>query len=987
MLVHLPQIEKKILNFWQKNKIFEKSLQQNKGKKLFSFYDGPPFATGKPHYGHILATTIKDAVLRYWTMKGYYVPRRVGWDCHGLPVENLIEKELKIKNKKEIEKLGIEKFNQLCRESVFRCVKDFETTLKRVGRWADYKNAYATLDNDYIESVWWIFSQLWRQNLVYRSYRISPYCPRCGTPLSNFEVNLGYKETKDNSVYLKFKIVDPRFSNTYFLVWTTTPWTLFSNVALAVNPTTNYCLVESGNDSFILNKARLSVLADKYQIIKTFKGQELVGLKYQPLFETYLNYDLAEKNKERIFQVWPADFVSTEEGTGFVHIAPPYGQEDFDLSQKYQLPFFHTVDEDGFFKPEVKKWAGRFVKEVENEIIADLEERGLLYKKEEIVHSYPFCWRCDTPLLYYALATWYIAVTKLKKNLLANNQKIYWVPKHIKAGRFGKWLTEAKDWAFARNRFWGAPIPIWHCQAKKSQISNLKSQNSKFKYCQNIKVVGSLEELKKLSGKKPKDLHRPYIDEIVLTCPKCGGQMRRIPEVFDCWFESGSMPYAQWHYPFENKKLVEATFPADFIAEGLDQTRGWFYTLHVLAAALTLKDIGLDKNQPAFKNAIVNGLILDAQGKKLSKRLKNYPEPSEIFEKYGADALRYFLLASTPIGEDYLFSEKGVESIYRNTILTFWHSYLFFQTYREKDFQPKKQFKVKNLLNQWILSRLQSLVKEVDFYLKQYELTKASRLPAQFIDDLSNWYIRRSRKKFQNPSDLIEKEEASQVLHTVLITLSKIMAPFTPFLTDFIYQNLKSKKEPLSVHLCALPAVKSGLIKKDLEKKMAWVREIVTLALAERIKAGIKVRQPLAKLKIKSAKLKIKPELLELIKEEVNVKEIIFDKKMKKEIELDTKITPELKEEGLIREIIRHIQAMRKKAGLQPADKVWVVYQAGPELQEVLLKNKERILKEAKIKDLILIEKKLAKLLIKQELNLEGQTFWLGLVLALDKFK
>jgi len=955
MLVNLPEIERKILKFWEKNKIFEKSIQKNKGKRFFSFYDGPPFATGKPHYGHILATTIKDAVLRYWTMKGYQAPRRVGWDCHGLPVENLIEKELGIKNKKEIEKLGIAKFNQLCRESVFRCVKDFEVTLKRVGRWADYKNAYATLDNDYIESVWWVFQQLWQQGLVYRSYRINAYCPRCGTPLSNFEVNLGYKEATDPSLYLKFKILDPSLAGAAFLVWTTTPWTLFSNIALAVNPTATYCLVKTKNESLVLAESRLSVLTEPYQIIKKFKGAELKEVAYEPLFK--LAVDLG-KNKDRAFRVWPADFVSLEDGTGIVHIAPLYGQDDFQLAQTYQLPYFHTVDESGNFKKEVERWAGKGVKAVEKEIIAELAQRGLLYKQEEITHTYPFCWRCDTPLLYYALETWYIAVTKFKKNLLANNQKIHWVPGHIKTGRFGKWLAEAKDWAFARNRFWGAPLPIWQCQQ-----------------CGAYRCVGSVKEL----GKKLTDLHRPAIDEVYLVCQQCGGQMKRVPEVFDCWFESGSMPYAQWHYPFENKKLVEETFPADFIAEGLDQTRGWFYTLHVLAAALTLKNIGLGKNQPAFKNAIVNGLVLDAQGKKLSKRLKNYPDPSEIFDKYGADALRYFLLASTALGEDYLFSAKQVENVYRQVILTLWHSYTFFETYREKKFKPQKRLVVKSQLNQWILSRLHSLIKESDQWWQQYELTKASRLIGQFVDDLSNWYIRRSRKKFQNPLDPAEKEEASQVLYLVLLNLVKLTAPLMPFLSDYIYQQLTA--QPISVHLCDFPRFKPNLIKRALEKQMAMAREMASLALAERVKAGIKVRQPLSKLKIKNQKLKLSKELLDLIKEEVNVKEIVFDKNIKNEIELDTQITPELKEEGLVREMIRHLQEMRKKAGLKPSDKVWVGYQTTDELQTILLKNKELILKEARIKDLVLAEKNTARWLIDQEINLDNQALWLGLAL------
>jgi isoleucyl-tRNA synthetase len=930
-MANLAQIEEKILEFWQKNKIFEKSVKKKKKQRFFSFYDGPPFATGIPHYGHILATTIKDTVLRYWTMKGYQVPRRVGWDCHGLPIENLIEKETGIKNKREIEKFGIEKFNKLCQDSVFRCVKDFETTLKRVGRWADYQDSYATLDNNYIESVWWVFSRLWQQNLVYKDYRVIPFCPRCGTPISNFEVNQGYKDVKDNSVYLKFKITDKRFKNSYLLSWTTTPWTLPGNVALAVNLKADYVLVKEKNENLILAKNCLSILKEKYQIIKKFKGKDLVGLKYQPLFNCLEKVE----NIDNAFQVLPAGFVTIDEGTGIVHTAVMYGQDDFDLGRKYNLPAFHTVDQSGKFKKQVEKWAGRFVKDVEDEIIEDLRLRNILYKKEKIVHSYPFCWRCDTFLLYYAFNTWYIKVSQIKKNLIDNNKKIHWVPGHIKNGRFGKWLQGARDWAFSRNRFWGAPIPIWVCSG-----------------CDNSVAIGSIKELEKKSGKKIKNFHRPHIDQIVFDCHKCGKKMKRIEEVFDCWFESGSMPYAQWHYPFENKKFVEQTFPADFIAEGLDQTRGWFYTLHVLAAALTLNNKQLGKNQPAFKNAIVNGMILDSQGKKLSKRLRNYPETTEVFEKYGADSLRFFLLSSTPIGEDYLFSAKQVENVYRNIISTFYHSFVFFNTYKDKKFKPVEKFKNNSKLNKWILSRVNSLNKEVSFWMDKYDLTKASRPIIEFIDDFSNWYVRRSRKKMQKTVNDKEKQETSQVFYQTLIVLSKIMACFIPFITEHVYQEIKTKKDFQSIHLDQYPEVETKRIDKKLEEKMKKTREIVTLALAERVKKAVKVRQPLAELTIDNQELKNEKELLELIKDEVNVKKISFGKKLK----LDFSITAELKEEGMVREIIRQIQQKRKKAGLKPEDEILVKYFSDNQLIEILDKNKEFILKEAKIKNLILMK-------------------------------
>jgi len=953
MSFDFPKNEEKILRFWKEKKIFEKSIKRRKNGPLYSFFDGPPFATGKPHYGHILATTIKDTVLRYWTMNGYYIPRRVGWDCHGLPVENLIEKELGIKNKKEIEKMGIANFNDACRSSVFRCVKDFQETLKRVGRWADYKNAYATLGNNYIESVWWVFKQLWNEGLIYKDYRIVPYCPRCGTPLSNFEVNQGYKEVKENSIYLKFKIKNSQFKNVYFLVWTTTPWTLPGNVGLAINPEVEYIEVKEGGENLILAKKRAGVLNKGYEIVKKIKGKELVGLLYEPLFD-YIS-ETGPENIENAFQVFPADFVTLEEGTGIVHIAPMYGEDDFNLGKKENLPFRHTVDKNGQFKDEVKEFAGMFVKKADPLIIENLKKRRLFYKEEEIIHSYPFCWRCDAPLLYYALETWYIKVTRFKKQLIENNKKIHWVPSRIKKGRFGKWLEEVRDWSFSRNRFWGAPIPLWKCDK-----------------CGSYKAIGSIKEL----GKDIKDLHRPLIDEVFLKCDKCGEKMRRVKDVFDCWFESGSMPYAQWHYPFENKKLTEETFPADFIAEGIDQTRGWFYTLHVLASALTLKNIGLGKNKPAFKNVIVNGIILAEDGQKLSKRLKNYPDPALIFNKYGADSMRYFLLSSTPIGEDYRISEKSIADVYNSVISTFWNCFIFFKTYQEKNFKPKNAFKPKNLLDKWILSKLHRLNQEIIKWMNSYELTKAARLFGDFINEFSNWYIRRSRLRFQKPKNKEEKEEASQTLYVVLKKISVLIAPFLPFISEEIYQNLKGEKEKESVHLLNFPKPDKKLVNKELEKKMKTIREIVALALAERAKAGIKVRQPLARLKIKDLKFKLRDELLELIKEEVNIKEVIFDSKIKKDMELDTKITPELKEEGALREVIHSVQMMRKKAGLKSGDKISIQYKGGPWLNKILAAKKDFILKKLTAENFG--PKKEESFNAEKEVRINGEVLWIG---------
>ncbi len=931
--------EEKILEFWEKEDIFRKSIKNRKDSPFFSFYDGPPFATGKPHYGHILATTIKDAVLRYWTMRGYQVPRRVGWDCHGLPIENLIEKELGIKNKKEIEEMGIQKFNDACRSSVFACVDDFQKTLQRVGRWADYNDAYATLENNYIESVWWVLKQLWNEKLVTRNYRVSPYCPRCGTTLSNFEVNQGYKEVKDKSIYVKFKIKDgERFEDAYFLVWTTTPWTLPGNVALAVNKDLEYSHIKTeNNDEYILATERLFVIEEQYKTLKRFKGKELVGLKYEPMFD-YLKKEKPD-NIKNAYKVLPGEFVSAEDGTGIVHLNPMYGEDDFDMGKEYELPFFHTVDIAGNFKKEVSDFQGEFVKEADHKIIQNLKERNILYKEELVSHEYPFCWRCDSPLLYYAIESWYVLVTEIKDRLIKNNERIHWVPEHVKEGRFGKWLEGAKDWDISRSRFWGAPINIWQCEE-----------------CNERVCISSIKELKELAIKDYdlSNLHRPYIDEVKLKCPKCGKEMKRTPEVFDCWFESGAMPYAQWHYPFENKELVEKTYPADFIAEGLDQTRGWFYTLHVLATALTLKDVGLGKSRPAFKNVIVNGLVLDDKGRKLSKKLKNYPDPNEMFDSFGADSLRYFLLASTSMGEDYRFSKDKVKEYWRKIISGLDNCFVFFETYKGKEFSDKIP-ETDNLLDRWILSKTEGLNRDVIKWMDKYELTKATRLFTDFIDDLSNWYIRRSRRRFQKPETKKEKEEATQTLYYVLFKLSKLMAPFTPFITEEIYLKLK-KEGMISVHLCDYPEDRKELIDEKLEEEMSEARDIVNLALAERSKQEIKVRQALSSLKVKETKTKLKEELIELIKDEVNVKEVVFDDNLTSPVELDTVITPELKEEGLVREVIRQIQQMRKDAKFSPEDRIKIGYQKLEFFDKILLRNKENILNEVLAEDFFIPE-------------------------------
>ncbi|MFA5178166.1 MAG: isoleucine--tRNA ligase [Candidatus Paceibacterota bacterium] len=947
--------EEKILEFWEKQDIFHKSIKNRENSPFFSFYDGPPFATGKPHYGHILTTALKDTVLRYWTMKGYQVPRRVGWDCHGLPIENLIEKQMEIKTKKQIQEMGLEKFNNACRASVFTCVADFENTLKRVGRWADYDKAYATLENNYIESVWWVLKQLWNKKLVKKNYRVSPYCPRCGTTLSNFEVNQGYKETRDISIYVKFKIIEQDFENAYFLVWTTTPWTLPGNLALAVNPELEYCLIENNGEKYILAKDRLVIIEGDFEILKQFKGKILANKKYEPIFPYFENIET--ENKKNAFQVLLGEFVTAEDGTGIVHINPMHGEEDYNLGQKYKLPTYHLVDETGNFTKQAIDYENLNVKEADKKIIKDLKENNVFYKQELIVHEYPYCWRCDTPLLYYALESWYILVTELKEKLLANNQKINWVPGHIKEGRFGKWLEGVRDWNFARDRFWGAPIPIWECPDCKKTI-----------------CIESVAELKQNAVKDYdlKDLHRPYLDEIKLKC-ECGKEMTRIQSVFDCWFESGSMPYAQWHYPFENKELVEKTFPADFIVEGLDQTRGWFYTLHVIASALTLDNLGLGENQPAFKNVIVNGLVLDAQGRKLSKKLKNYPDPKEVFDKYGADSLRYFLLSSSNIGEEYRFSEDRVKEVWRKVISGLNNCYVFYETYKEKGDLIENNIS-KNILDQWILSCLERLNQEIDKWMGKYELTKAARLFNDFIDDFSNWHIRRSRRRLQKPETKEEKQEAIETMHYVLTKLVKLIAPFTPFLAEDLYQKLKQETDPESVHLCDYPSEEKSLINNDLEKQMAEAREIVNLALAERQKQGIKVRQPLKELKIKNNNLK--EEFFSLIADEINVKKITKDLDLENNIWLDSQITLELKEEGDVREIIRQIQQIRKDLNMVPADRINVLYQESDFFDKIIANNKNYILEEV-LADKFIIQEKIDQA---KEIEIGEEKIVLGII-------
>jgi len=985
---HLPEMEHKHLEYWKRKDIFTRSVEQRKGKAKFVFFDGPPFANGLPHYGHIMANALKDAVTRYATMRGFYVPRTNGWDCHGLPVEYEIEKELGLNGRKDIVDMGVEAFNTKCRESVFRYTTQWKELLTRIGRWVDVNDSYATLDATYMESIWWVFDQIWKKKMVYQGFKAMHICPRCVTPLSNFEVSLGYKDVTDLSVTAKFR--SKKDPNLYFLAWTTTPWTLPGNTALAVNPNINYVKASKDGVTYILAEALLEKVMglDGVTIEETVKGSALVGEAYEPLFDYYANSDL--EGIEKAWHVISADFVTVEDGTGIVHVAGGYGEDDLLAVLEHKMPIIQHVDMAGNFNPEVTDFAGKFVKGQDGNVAEFLHQKGLLFKKENFRHSYPHCWRCDTPLLNYATKAWFIRVTDIKDRLIENNKKIHWQPPHIKEGRFGKWLESVRDWNISRNRFWGCPIPVWECTS-----------------CNEQHCIGSVEELKDLAGHLPMrdgelDLHKPYIDEITWPCKKCSGKMQRIPEVLDCWFESGAMPYAQLHYPFENKEEFEKNFPAHFIAEGLDQTRGWFYTLHVLATILF--------DEPAFKNVIVNGILLAADGEKLSKRKKNYPDPSLLFEEKGVDTTRMFLYASTaPLAEDVRFSEQHVDDLLKKFTLTLWNTYSFFVTYANIDgFSPSENPATpSHKLDQWMLSRLNHLIEEVTESMEDYNLTKATRPILDFVDDLSNWYIRRSRRRFWKSENDSDKNEAYQTLHTVLVTLAKLLAPFMPFISDEIYRNLTSEE---SVHLTNWPKANKDLIDEALNQEIALARTIVNLGHAIRGKKKLRVRQPLAKATIglpKSIDSKILLLQKDVILEELNVKELEFledsgeiaetvampnskllgpkygkdvqtiiveakagkfesleDGRIKvagfilepEEVEiayrgregfdvesingivvaLNTEVTDELYKEGLMRELIRLIQDMRKEANYQVSDRIIVLAKAEGKLSEAL---------------------------------------------------
>jgi isoleucyl-tRNA synthetase len=948
-----------------------------------------------------MARTLKDIVCRYKTMQGFQVQRKAGWDTHGLPVEIEVEKMLGFKHKDDIVAYGVAKFNEECKKSVWKYKTDWEKMTKEMGYWVDLEHPYVTFHNDYIESVWWALQQYFDKGLIYKGYKIQPYCPRCETPLSSHEVSLGYKDVKDPSVYIKLQVKGE--DNTFFLVWTTTPWTLISNVAIAVHPEVDYVKVEHKGQKLILAEARLSVLGEEYVVLEKFNGASLAGKEYERMYNFH-------SVKEKGWYVVLADFVTTDDGSGIVHMAPAYGEDDYQVGRKYGLPTIHPVNKSGEFNSEVTPFAGKFVKDADAEIILDLKHRGILYKKEMHLHSYPHCWRCSSPLLYYARESWYIRTTDYAKRMIELNKQINWIPKEVGEGRFGNWLEDNKDWALSRDRFWGTPLPIWICEK-----------------CGKLKCVGSVEELKK--GKnvpEPLDLHKPHVDAVTFEC-ECGGTMKRTPELIDVWFDSGSMPFAQWHYPFENKEIFEHAYPADFINEGIDQTRGWFYTLHSIGTFLF--------NKPTFKNVLVNELILDKQGQKMSKTKKNTVEPFSLLEKYGADTVRWYLVSQSPVWRPTLFDEEGMGEVQRKFFSTLVNTYSFFALYANVDgfdnSEPKIPVNERAEIDRWILSELNSLLKKYHEYVGGYDVTHAARAISDFtIDQLSNWYVRRNRRRFWKSEKGKDKTAAYQTLHECLLTISKLIAPFAPFLAEELYHNLTAgnKSALSSVHLELSPVMDESKIDSELEHRMEHAIKIVSIVRAMRMKSNLKVRQPLKKiiLPVKNdAERKELTQMEDVILEEINVKQVeyvtdesaVIKKKSKpnfktlgpkfgksvqpvaariKEltaaeiaslqsagtllltingnaydidtddveilhediqgwlveidgaitVALDTELTEELISEGLAREFVSRVQNLRKDSGFEVTDRIHIYHASSPRLTAALAQMREYIQQE-----------------------------------------
>jgi isoleucyl-tRNA synthetase len=853
--ISYPAVEREILAFWKEQKVFSQSISAREGKSGFTFFEGPPTANGRPGIHHVMSRTLKDLVCRYKTMRGYQVHRKAGWDTHGLPVEIEVEKQLGFKHKEDIVRYGVAEFNRKCRESVWKYKGDWERMTEEMGYWVDLTHPYVTFENEYIESIWWALKRYHSEGMIYKGHKIQPYCPRCETPLSSHEVSLGYEDVKDPSVYVRMR--SKKHPDTSFLVWTTTPWTLISNVALAVAPDVTYVKVEHHGERLILAEPRLSVLEGPYTVLEKFPGSALVGEEYDRIF----NYHPVD---QKAFYVITADFVTTEDGTGIVHMAPAYGEDDNQAGKKHGLPTIHPVNKSGEFGPEVTDFAGRFVREADLDIIRNLKERKILYKKEVITHSYPHCWRCKTPLLYYARESWYISTTKYADKMIALNKTINWVPPEVGEGRFGNWLEENKDWALSRDRFWGTPLPIWVCDT-----------------CNTQKCVGSIAELREGENvPDPLDLHKPFVDAVTFTC-SCGGTMSRTPELIDVWFDSGAMPFAQWHYPFENKERVDSgeQYPADFICEGVDQTRGWFYSLHAIGTFLFGK--------PAYMNILVNDLILDKDGQKMSKSRKNTVDPFDILARYGADSTRWYLVTNSPPWRPTMFDEEGVLEVQRRFFGTLVNTYAFFAMYANIDQPtwdtPPVPVAERQEIDRWILSELHSLVKRYLGHMDAYDVTKAARSVSEFtIDQLSNWYVRRNRRRFWRSEMGRDKLAAYQTLHECLVTVAQLMAPFAPFLAEELFRNLNAvaqRDSAISVHLTTLPVPDESVIDPELEERMERAERIVILVRAMRMKANLKVRQPLRRIILPIADEREREsvrKMQDIILEEINVKSVEY---------------------------------------------------------------------------------------------------------------
>ena len=901
----IDEQEKKILEFWKKNRIFEKTLKKTEKGKPYVFYDGPPFATGLPHYGHILASVLKDAIPRFWTMNRRYVRRVWGWDCHGLPIENIAETELNIKTKDEIEKIGIKKFNDFCRSKVLTYAREWKKTVERMGRWTEFDNSYKTMDNDYIESVWWAFKELYKKDLIYEGEKILMYCPRCATPLSKSEIAMdnSYKKVKDQSITIKFRLKD---EDAYALAWTTTPWTLPSNLALAVNPEMNYVYLKdkSDNSVYILSEnlvSRYFKAKEEYSIIKKIKGKELEGKKYLPLFPYF-------EDVKNAFRIIPAEFVSDEDGTGIVHIAPAFGEDDYMACKKEGICMVQPVDDQGKFTEDVTDFGGMYIFDANKKIIEFLKKEGKIVKIENTEHEYPFCYRCETPLIYRAIPSLFVNIQKIKKKLLSLNEKMEWHPEFLKEGRFRHNIETAPDWNISRNRYWASAIPMWKCEK-----------------CNKVKVIGSIKELKKESTnlRGEIDLHKDYLDKVKLKC-QCGNEMSRIPEVLDCWFESASMPFAQFHYPFENKKLFGKNFPSQFVAEYIGQTRAWFYYMLVLSGILF-------ENIP-FENVLTTGTILAEDGGKMSKSKNNFPNPWIIFEKYGVDALRFYLLSSPVMNADNLnFSEKNVDEVYKKVILLLNNVNNFYLMYRTN---AKADSSSKNILDKWIISRLNETIKNIEESMKNYNTIKACSEIRTFTEDLSTWYVRRSRERFA------EDRNAEKTLRYVLNEFSKAIAPIMPFIAEKIYQSVNSEKD--SVHLQEWPKFSIKKTDEKIQEKMKITRDVVSLALKERDSLKISLKQPLSKLEITGVKLE--KEYLKLIEEEINVKKAEIKKGKDVSVRLDAEITPELEEEGYARELSRQVQAFRKELGMKKEDKINLVIISSDGVDRMLERQKKFIM-------------------------------------------